>query len=190
MTPTANFFIYLAINDLFFSAYPFLTTLFVPRGTSIWFHSSIVCEKHAVCSRSLCPRARSAENRSNLATLGGSTRSDHGPRGGFLTSLNVCLRQLTGQNVMTMATRPTARGAGDRGPRPAVRFEGNRGRGPRPTCYGLRRTLKVNSRGRFSALSREPLGKPRKHWGAYATPGQTRSGNAPHAKNQKLSAAE
>ena len=97
VTPTASFFIYLATNDLFFSAYPFLTTLFVPRGTSIWFHSSIVCEKHAVCSRSLCPRARSIANRSNLATLGGSTRSGHGPRGGFLTSLNVCLRQLTGE---------------------------------------------------------------------------------------------
>ena len=90
---------------------------------------------------------------------------------------------------MTKATRPVAREAGDRGPRAAVRFCGFEGRGPRRTCYALPRKLKVNSRGRFSALSREPLGTPRKHWGAYTTPGRIGSLNAYRAKKQKLAAA-
>ena len=44
-------------------------------------------------------------------------------------------------NVMTMATRPPARGAGDLGPWAAVRFYGFRGRGPRRTCYRLRQNV-------------------------------------------------
>ena len=124
--------------------------------------------------------------RRDPAPLGRLTRSAHGPRN-FLkcafTSVDPVRRHDKGN------ADPGPR-CPDPGPVPPVRFGGNRARGPRATCYRLRQTLEVNSRGRFSALSREPLGKPRKHWGAYATPGRIGSAKAPHAKNQKLTAAE
>ena len=163
--------------------------LFVPRGTSIWFIHCVVRKKHAACSRSLCPGPKSRKNHPDPIPSGGPTRPGHGPHGSLLTSLNVCLRQLT-RNRHDKSNAVPRSGCPDPGPVPPVRFDGCRGRGPRPTCYGLRRGLKVDSRGRFSSLSRRPLGKPRKHWGADMRPVRIGSGNAYHAKKQKLTAAE
>ena len=59
---------------------------------------------------------------------------------------------------MTMATRTPAPGAGDRGPRAAVRFCGLRRRGPRATCYRLRRS--VNKSLERLARAVEPFSHP------------------------------
>ena len=73
------------------------------------------------------------------------------------------------------------------GPRGAARGTFRAALGARTPRHVLRVRLKVDSRGRFSLLSRESLGSPHKHLPLMYAPGRIRCRKGSRARKQKVS---